>query len=143
MRDHFLSLFYFYPYRCQICAHRFRVFKCGVRYVRLPADRREYRRVATNFSATVSNDQDRTEARVTDISIKGCGLRTDIQLEAGDLLRLELQIPGQHPAIVVEEAVVRGLQPGSVGLQFLSLLEGDESRLGRFMLNQHLGSASS
>ena len=37
-----MSLFYVYPFKCQLCGERFRSFQRGVRYIRVEEDRREY-----------------------------------------------------------------------------------------------------
>jgi C4-type Zn-finger protein len=34
--ERWFSLFFIYPYRCQRCRHRFRMWQPGVRYVRKP-----------------------------------------------------------------------------------------------------------
>jgi hypothetical protein len=34
--ERWLSLFFIYPYRCQRCRHRFRMWQPGVRYIRKP-----------------------------------------------------------------------------------------------------------
>jgi len=34
MLEYLLSIAYIYPFRCQVCFHRFRTFQWGVRYVK-------------------------------------------------------------------------------------------------------------
>jgi hydrogenase maturation factor HypF (carbamoyltransferase family) len=33
--EHFLSRYYIYPFRCQVCGHRFKVWQRGVAYTRI------------------------------------------------------------------------------------------------------------
>ena len=41
-----MSHFYIYPFRCQICSHRFKAFRLFRRYVKHSVDRRQFERVA-------------------------------------------------------------------------------------------------
>lgn len=43
--EKFLSLFYVYPFKCQLCGLRFRFLQRGVRYTRVVEDRRLYDRL--------------------------------------------------------------------------------------------------
>jgi hypothetical protein len=42
--ERLISLFYIYPFRCQPCGHRFRLFQWGVTYTRTELDRRAGRK---------------------------------------------------------------------------------------------------
>ncbi len=132
--EHLLSVFYLFPFRCQLCSRRFRAFKWGRQYVRQPVDRRQYQRLATNFPVSFSWEQVSGEGIATNISLGGCKLETNVQLVQGALLQLQLQVPGCEPEIQVEAAVVRTIQSESVGVQFLQLTESEKKRLGRFVL---------
>jgi stage V sporulation protein G len=41
--ERLMSLFYIYPFRCQLCWHRFRLFQWGVTYTRIELDSRAAR----------------------------------------------------------------------------------------------------
>lgn len=132
--EHLLSVFYLYPFRCQLCSRRFRAFKWGRRYARRPIDRRQYQRLATNFPVSFSWEQVSGEGIATNISLGGCRLETNVQLVQEALLQLQLHVPRCEPGIRVEAAVVRTIQSKSVGVQFLRLTESEKTRLGRFVL---------
>jgi hypothetical protein len=70
---------------------------------------------------------------VTAISLGGCYLQTVVRLLGGTLVSLELQTEQNIPAIVVEAAIVRFVQPTGVGLEFLQLSEPAQERLNQFM----------
>lgn len=132
--EHLLSVFYLYPFRCQLCSRRFRAFKWGRRYVRQPMDRRQYQRLATNFPVSFSGEQVSGEGIATNISLGGCRLETNVQFAQEALLQLQLHVPRCEPEIRVEAAVVRSIQSEFVGVQFLRLTESEKTRLSRFVL---------
>jgi hypothetical protein len=123
------SLCYVYPFRCQVCAHRFKVLQWGRRYVRQTVDRREYQRIPVSFSATFLGEGVQGEGLVTDISVRGCSLKTDTHLWKLKMLQVLIQVPRSEFPIVVEAAVVRSVRPGAVGLEFLRFALESEKRL--------------
>ena len=42
--ERLMGLFYYYPFRCQPCGHRFRHFQWGVTYTKIQLDRRTGRK---------------------------------------------------------------------------------------------------
>jgi ABC-type antimicrobial peptide transport system ATPase subunit len=48
-------------------------------------------------------------------------------------LRLELQLPKQTAAVVVETAILRSLHPNHARLEFLQFAPGDKQRLQQFV----------
>jgi len=77
LKERLLSLLYLYPFRCQVCANRFRAFQFRTRYVKRTVDRRQYVRLATRIPTTFAEDIKPGEQRggegvVTDISLGGC-----------------------------------------------------------------------
>jgi len=48
-----LSLGYVYPFKCQVCQHRFLRLRWGERYVRVPLDRRDAERLPTRIPVTI------------------------------------------------------------------------------------------
>lgn len=42
LAEQLISLMYVYPFRCQLCSHRFFALQWGIRYHRVPVDHREY-----------------------------------------------------------------------------------------------------
>ncbi|MCH8819210.1 MAG: PilZ domain-containing protein [Acidobacteria bacterium] len=134
--EHLLSSVFLYPYRCQICSHRFKAFKPFKRYVKRPVDRRQYQRIETNLPATFSCPGTQGEGRVIDLSVGGCRLSSNTQLKEGTILKLEIRVPDEARTISVEGAIVRTSKPSFVGLQFLRFSGDDQRRLGKVMLKQ-------
>jgi len=138
LKERLLSLVYCYPFRCQVCAHRFRSFQFGARYVKRTVDRRQYIRLATRIPTTFAEDvkpgtQRVGEGVVTDISLGGCYLQTLVQLSRGTLVSLELQTEPHVPAIAVEAAMVRTVRPTGVGLEFLRISAPEGERFSQFI----------
>ena len=138
LKERLLSLVYLYPFRCQVCAHRFRAFQFHARYVKRTVDRRQYVRLSTRIPTTFAEDikpgEQRGEAGVVrDISLGGCYLQTVVRLSQGTLVSLELQTEQYTPAIVVEAAIVRLVRPTGVGLEFLRLSEPEQERFSQFI----------
>ena len=136
--ERLVSLVYVYPFRCQVCAYRFKLFQFGVRYAKHLIDRRQYERLPTHvpvmFAESVTPGEERRgKGVVTDIALGGCHLQTVVQLSEGTLLSLELQTAENAPAIAVEAAIVRSVRPTSVGLEFLRLNGSAQERLSQFV----------
>ncbi len=138
LKERLLSLFYIYPFRCQVCANRFRAFQFRVVYAKRALDRRQYARLPTQlptiFAEAVKSGEQRVgQGVVTAISLGGCYLQTVVRLLGGTLVSLELQTEQNTPAIVVEAAIVRVVRPTGAGLEFLRLSEPEQERLKQFI----------
>jgi NTP pyrophosphatase (non-canonical NTP hydrolase) len=138
LKERLLSLVYIYPFRCQVCANRFRAFQFRVVYTKRTLDRRQYARLPTQLPTIFAEAVKRGEQRVgqgvvTAISLGGCYLQTGVPLRGSTLVSLELQTEQNTPAIVVEAAIVRVVQPAGVGLEFLRLSEPEQERLNQFI----------
>jgi PilZ domain-containing protein len=115
--DEILAVVYVYPFRCQLCALRFRSLQWGVRYARRTDDRREYERLAVELTGTLSVGAQRSAIRVSDLSLGGCTVRTDLRLAIGTLVDLALR-PTDGEPLVVEGSVVRSTRDGVLGIAF-------------------------
>lgn len=134
--DRLLSLAYVYPFRCQVCRHRFRLMQWGLRYNETEVDRRQYRRRPVRLHVILSNDHGEHEGTVTDISMGGCAIETTVPLfKEKDLLTLRLDAFDLEPPIIVESAIVRPVSGPHIGLEFLRLDKKEEERLSQFILN--------
>jgi hypothetical protein len=131
--ERLLSLAYIYPFRCQLCTHRFRTCQWGIRYSKQPRDHREYARVETRFPVTFSGDETSGNGMVTLVSMGGCAIETETKLSPGAILQLQLQTSDREPAVTVDAVVVRSVRSKSVGLQFLRLGMEEKERLGQFV----------
>lgn len=133
--ERLLGRFYLYPFRCQLCGHRFWFRQPGVRYKRVIEDRREYDRIHVRYDATLAANQARSPGVVTEISMGGCTVETEARLAPKAVLGLEITTPGQARPIVIEAGVVRTVRSNSVGIEFLRFRDDERMRLQRVVQN--------
>lgn len=131
--ERLISLFYVYPFRCQLCGHRFQIFQWGVKYRRIEEDRREYERMTVNFPATFALPGANGRGVVSDISIAGCSFDTEAKLSEGNIVSLELEVANETYPVRVEAAVVRSVRSGRAGVEFLQFESRERERLQRFI----------
>lgn len=130
------SLIFIYPYRCQVCAHRFLATpKLAPR-----TPHREFERLRVNFPASFRSAYlDQTvsgEGTVTTLSIRGCSLTSQQLPLKGGLLRIQIRHAEQDAPIEADVAVIRSSSNGLLGIEFLSLQPKEEERLRRLL--EHL-----
>ncbi|MGH7235607.1 MAG: PilZ domain-containing protein [Nitrospiraceae bacterium] len=131
--EYLLSTAYIYPFRCQVCSHRFRAFQWGVRYVKQALEKRQHDRLVTRFQITFSGNGIDGSGVVTLVSLGGCAIETDTKLSSGQILQLQLKPSDRDPAVAVDAAVVRGIRSPLVGLQFLRFRMEERERLSQFV----------
>jgi len=132
-KERLLSLFYIYPFRCQLCGHRFRFLQWGIRYQRIQEDRREYERLPINSPVSIRGENLYSEGKAVDISLGGCTATLDTQLTAGDLCSVALYLSNELLPIRVDAAVIRTVRPNNLGIEFLRFLDNDRERLQLFI----------
>jgi hypothetical protein len=129
------SVFYVYPFRCQLCDHRFLSFQRGVRYLRIKEDCREYDHMEINFPVTFSGGKVSGKGMLVNLSMSGCIFTTTADLATGMVMKLALQIYSSAPPIIVDAAVVvvRKTAPGTPSVEFLRWQETERARLRHFI----------
>lgn len=133
MHEVLLSTVYVYPFRCQLCAHRFMRLEPGKRYNESTVDKRQYERVEAKFPVTFVGEKASGAGTVTRLSLGGCALESPLKLMEGMMFNLRLQPPEVNPAINVETAVVRSVRPPVIGLEFLRTTPTEQFRLIQFV----------
>jgi c-di-GMP-binding flagellar brake protein YcgR len=133
LTERLISLFYVYPFRCQLCGHRFQLFQWGVKYKRLEEDRREYDRMAASLPVTFNAGNVHGQGLIVDISMAGCTLHTDTQFAEGNIVSMDLKVANETHPVHIEAAVVRTMRSGRVGVEFLQFKNGERERLQRFI----------
>lgn len=128
-----LSAIYVYPFRCQLCAHRFFRIEPGKRYNEATVDKRQYERIAARFPATFVGDKARGAGTVTRLSLGGCEMESSAKMMEGTLFNLHLQPAEVSPAIAVETAIVRLVRPPVIGLEFLRTSSPEQFRLIQYV----------
>ena len=129
-RDHLLSVLHLYPFRCQLCTHRFRAFHG--RHHSQHGERREYDRLFIRVPAVIAAHGVEAEAETVDLSATGCTVRTEAVYAAGSTVKLRLRL-GQSGEVEVVSAVVRAQGQGRLGLQFAHMASGERDRLGAYL----------
>ena len=132
-REYLLSALYVYPFRCQLCAHRFLRFEPGRRYNESTIDKRQYERIPIKFPVTFVGEKASGAGTITHLSLGGCALESSLTLWEGMVFNLRLQPPDVSPAITIETAVVRSVRPPIAGLEFLRTSPTEQYRLIQLM----------
>jgi hypothetical protein len=127
------SFFYIYPFRCQLCSHRFLFRQIGVRYTKIFFDRREYERMPSRFLSFIEWDKLNAEGTVVEISMAGCSIQTDAELAPGSIVKLQLNVFDDERSVLVDAAVVRSSYPKRLGVEFLSLDRREKDKLQFFV----------
>jgi len=130
-----LSIFSIYPFRCQLCTHRFLAFEWWWRRFVSYYGRREYVRIPVRFQLTFSGKQVSSEGTVVNLSRQGCMIETHAPIPYGELLWLRVHEPGGQPLFEIEAAVVRCIVEKSVGMEFVRIQESEMKRLERVIVN--------
>lgn len=128
-----LSLFYVYPFKCQLCGFRFRFLQRGVHYIRVEEDRRVYDRLEINCPLTFSGDDGSGEGTLIEVSIGGCSFSTDAHITGGTIFKMSLKVSSDAAPILVDAAVVRHARPQAIGMEFLQWPPGERERLQQFI----------
>jgi hypothetical protein len=130
------SFLLIYPYRCQLCAHRF----LATPKIAARKPHREFERLPVRFPASFQSAYlDQTiagEGTVVTLSIRGCSLTAPQPLSKGSLLRLTIRCAEQDAPIEIDVAVVRASSSRELGIEFLNLQHSEEERLRRLL--EHL-----
>jgi hypothetical protein len=103
-------------------------------------DERRGRRVSVDLPATIGGRRARP-ARVADLSLVGCLVRTEASLDSGAVVDLRMELPDgalRTKARVADASVDGDSLPGPstrflAGLEFLALAAADEIRLRAFL----------
>lgn len=128
--DRLLGSVTVYPFRCQLCARRFRSFLGQ----RAGSPGRNFDRVPVEFPVWLkpvhaSPQELGNEGVIHDLSIRGCRIRCERPVVPGTRVELEFQHTSVSFPITVDEAVVRFSSQGELGLRFIQLRRQDQRRI--------------
>lgn len=131
LSDVLLSGLTIYPFRCQLCADRFRTFLGR----RTPNPRRSFERVEVSFPVWFKPrrskypDETGHEGVIENLSIRGCRIRSATPVAIGSRLELEFRYSEASFPITIDEAVVRSSTVEAIGLRFTRLRRSEERRI--------------
>jgi hypothetical protein len=86
-------------------------------------------RVTVGYPASIHSDIGIGEAVLLDLSPAGCRMRSDIALNAGTYLALQIAVAQEPTPLAVEVSVVRWCKDGNFGVEFLRYSQGDRERV--------------
>jgi hypothetical protein len=104
----------------------------GSENVRIDEDARDYERLPTDFPFTlVHNEITVVKGRVSEISMSGCTLQTDMPMQLGQVIDLKLYI--SNDPIMIDSLVIRNTSANRAGVEFLRFGESERTRLQFFI----------
>lgn len=86
-------------------------------------------RIPVGYPANIQSDTGTGEAVLLDLSPTGCRLRSDIELNAGAYLALQIAVAQESTPLGVEVSVVRWIKDGHLGVEFLRYSQGVRERV--------------
>ena len=86
-------------------------------------------RVPVGYPASIQSNTGAGEGVLLDLSPTGCRMRSDITLNAGAYLALQIAISQEPTPLAVEVSVVRWCKDGHFGVEFLRYSQGDRERV--------------
>jgi len=134
LRERLWGVLTIYPFRCQVCSHRFWAFLGRPSY----NPSREFERLGVqlpvHFCPAFPGDQsDRAEGTIVDLSIRGCAIMSNMLVREGTCLRLQFKVTEAEPPIEVAGAMVRSAQGKKMTLAFYEIRKEEEDRLRRLI----------
>lgn len=135
--EHLLWHLYLYPFRCQLCAHRFLALRFGQRYDIQLDDMREYERLRVKIPVTFSGGSVRGSGATIDITMKGCWIDCPqrVMVSKGMTIHLKLQEPGKGLPIEIESGMVRWALGRGFGVEFVHAKPNHLDRLRSLVKN--------
>src|SRR2546427_2121539 len=102
LRERLWGVLTIYPFRCQVCSHRFWAFLGRPSY----NPSREFERLRVqlpvHFCPAFPGDQsDRAEGTIVDLSIRGCAIMSNMLVREGTCLCLQFKATDAEPPIEV------------------------------------------
>lgn len=139
-REHAAALVCFAPFHCQHCSHRFLAWRLGLPHPPYPMDRREHLRIPVRLFLSFSGGKVRGEGTVMDLSMGGCIIKSNTQVQVDDIFYLEIAITHGEPPIEIA-AMVRSISARGIAFKFLRKAQ-DNKRLLVFIQSNASGTSS-
>lgn len=86
-------------------------------------------RIPVGYPANIQSDAGTGEGVLLDLSPTGCRLRSDIDLNEGAYLALQIAVAQEPTPLEVEVSVVRWIKDGDLGVEFLRYSHGVRERV--------------
>jgi len=105
----------------------------------MDGDRRDYERIEMKFPVSFFGQDIKGEGIVFSVSMGGCTMQTQAQVEIGAILNLSLQISKDVPPVIVDAGAVRNVRDGIIGVEFLLWQQSERERLQLFVRGLLIG----
>ncbi len=138
-REHVAALIWVVPFHCQHCSHRFLACRLGKVDAHHPLDRREHLRIPVRLCLSFSGGKVRGEGIVMDLSLGGCIIKSQTQVQVDDIFYLVISVAEDESPLEVA-AMVRSVSGRGVVFKFLRKAQ-ENKRLLAF-IQSHAGSTS-
>jgi hypothetical protein len=122
-----LGRLYIFPFRCQLCSLRFWSRSSGLQPRHW--ERRKYARIPVWHRVTLSGKDGTGDGVLLDLSIKGCGIQSEMSVHPKENLSLAIHLSASHPPIEVQTAIVKSVSGNRFGLEFLQMEPTEKKRL--------------
>jgi PilZ domain len=86
-------------------------------------------RINVECSASIQSDTGASTGVLLDLSATGCRLQSDLTVEAGTYLALQVDLPQHRMPLAVDVSIVRWCKDGQFGVEFLRYGRGMRERL--------------
>lgn len=86
-------------------------------------------RIPVGYPANIQSDTGTGEGVLLDLSPTGCRMRSDIDLNIGAYLALQIAVAQEAAPLAVEVSVVRWRKDGYLGVEFLRYSQGVKERV--------------
>ena len=98
-------------------------------------ERRKYQRFEVSLPVSFSFDRTEGEGQITNISMGGCAVDSEIDVGEGAFVRLTVAVAeqGKPTPMEVDLAPVRWTKDGKFGMEFIGMAYGAQQRLYRLI----------
>lgn len=86
-------------------------------------------RIPVGYPANIQSDSGSGEGTLLDLSPTGCKLCSDVPLNAGAYVALQIDLAHEAHPLGVEVSVVRWFKDGQAGIEFLRYGQGERERV--------------
>jgi hypothetical protein len=134
--ERLLSIFFIYPFYCQLCGHRFRLVRWGEMYHKNYYDQGELESRPVSMNVSVwSESGEHDEGTLQELSMRGCRLSSGVAFSEGSIVRLELHVGNDELPIVIQAGVVRNVGSSQSQIEFLQFQHAERERLRELVKN--------
>ena len=96
-------------------------------------------RFDVNFGSTFAGEFLAGQGTITNLSVGGCSIESNITLTAQSVVVLKIQLPDSQWPLEVRQAVVRWTRGTTFGLEFHTLSASDTARLQQLLYDLDQG----